>query len=64
MTDLLSERLTLLTEGVLAVQAGSQPRTLSEKLYAMLPASEQPKAAAKGASAKSAKAPKAAEAAA
>ena len=39
MTDLLSERLTLLIEGVLAVQSGAQPRTLSEKLYAMLPAS-------------------------
>jgi len=64
MTDLLSERLTMITEGVLAVQSGAQPRTLSEKLYAMLPASEQPKAAAKGASAKGAKAPKAAEAAA
>jgi len=64
MTDLASERFTLLTEGVMAVQAGSQPRTLSEKLYAMLPASEQPKPAAKGASAKSAKAPKTAEAAA
>ena len=64
MTDQLSERLTMLTEGVLAVQSGAQPRTLSEKLYAMLPASEQPKAAAKGGAAKSAKAPKAAEAAA
>ena len=64
MTDQLSERLTLVTEGVLAVQAGAQPRVLSEKLYAMLPASEQPKSAAKGASAKGAKAPKAAEAAA
>ena len=64
MTDLLSERLSMISEGVLAVQSGAQPRTLSEKLYAMLPASEQPKAAAKGASAKGAKAPKAAEAAA
>lgn len=67
MTDQLSERLTMITEGVLAVQFGAQPRTLSEKLYAMLPASEQPKAAAKGAAAKGAKstkAPKAAEAAA
>ena len=64
MTDILSERLTLLTEGVLAVQSGAQPRTLSEKLYAMLPASEQPKAAGKAGAAKGAKAPKAAEAAA
>jgi len=64
MTDQLSERLTMVTEGVLAVQSGAQPRTLSEKLYAMLPASEQPKAAAKAGAAKGAKAPKAAEAAA
>jgi chemotaxis protein MotA len=64
MTDQLSERLTMITEGVLAVQSGAQPRTLSEKLYAMLPVSEQPKAATKGAPAKGAKAPKAAEAAA
>lgn len=65
MTDLASERFTLLTEGVLAVQAGAQPRVLAEKLYAMLPASERPKAAAKGgAAAKPGKAPKAAEAAA
>jgi chemotaxis protein MotA len=64
MTDQLSERLTVVTEGVLAVQAGAQPRTLSEKLYAMLPADQQPKAAAKGAAAKGGKAPKAAEAAA
>ena len=64
MTDQLSERLTLLTEGVLAVQSGAQPRVLSEKLSAMLPASEQPKGAGKGAPAKGGKAPKAAEAAA
>jgi chemotaxis protein MotA len=65
MTDLQSERFVLLTEGVLAVQSGAQPRTLAEKLYAMLPESEQPKSAEKGAPAKSkAKAPKTAEAAA
>ena len=65
MTDLASERYTLLTEGVLAVQSGAQPRVLQEKLFAMLPESEQPKAAVKGgAAAKKAKAPKAAEAAA
>ena len=64
MTDLLSERYTLLTEGVLAVQMGAQPRVLSEKLFAMLPESDRPKAGAKGAPAKGAKAPKAAEAAA
>ncbi len=67
MTEIASERFTLLTEGVLAVQSGTQPRTLSEKLYAMLPESERPKAGAKAAAAAKggkAKAPKAAEAAA
>ena len=65
MTDLQSERLTVIVEGVIAVQAGSQPRTLSEKLFAMLPESERPKATAKGAPAsKAAKVPKTAEAAA
>ena len=67
ITDLQSERFTLLTEGVLAIQAGEQPRVLGEKLTAMLPVANRPKAAAKGAAAKGAakgKAPKAAEAAA
>jgi chemotaxis protein MotA len=61
MTDLLSERLTMVTEGVLAVQSGAQPRILSEKLYAMLPASEQPKATSKAVAGKSAKKPSGAE---
>jgi chemotaxis protein MotA len=39
LTDLEVERMTLLMEGVLAVQAGSQPRLLGERLRAMVPAS-------------------------
>jgi len=38
LSDLEHERLTLLMEGVLAVQAGSQPRLLGERLKAMVPA--------------------------
>ncbi len=66
MTDLQSERLMVLTEGVLEIQSGVQPRALNDKLTAMLPIADRPKAAAKG-SAKGgakAKAPKTAEAAA
>ena len=47
MTELESERLTLITEGLLAVQGGAQPRVLSEKLLAMVPEHEQGKAKAK-----------------
>jgi chemotaxis protein MotA len=39
LTDLEVERMTLLMEGVLALQAGSQPRLLGERLRAMVPAS-------------------------
>lgn len=45
LSDLEVERMTLLMEGVLAVQAGSQPRLLSERLRAMVPEHAQPKAA-------------------
>lgn len=37
-------RMTLLMEGVLAVQAGSQPRLLGERLKAMVPSNAQSKA--------------------
>lgn len=56
MTDLQSERLTVLTEGVLAIQSGVQPRALNDKLTAMLPVGDRPKAAAKGAAKGGAKA--------
>jgi chemotaxis protein MotA len=39
LSELEVERMTLLMEGVLAVQAGSQPRLLGERLRAMVPAS-------------------------
>ena len=48
ITSLESERLTILIEGIMALQAGSQPRLLSERLLAMIPAAEQT-AGAKGA---------------
>ncbi|TQL46630.1 chemotaxis protein MotA [Homoserinimonas aerilata] len=38
LTDLQTEHMTLLMEGVLAVQSGSQPRLLGERLRAMVPA--------------------------
>jgi len=37
LADLESERMHLLLEGMLAVQAGSQPRVLGERLRAMVP---------------------------
>ncbi|MCP2032935.1 chemotaxis protein MotA [Okibacterium sp. HSC-33S16] len=45
LCDLEVERMTLLMEGVLAVQAGSQPRLLGERLRAMTPAYTLPEAA-------------------
>ncbi|TFC75637.1 motility protein A [Cryobacterium sp. TMS1-20-1] len=38
LSDLDVERLTLLMEGSLAIQAGSQPRLLGERLQSMVPA--------------------------
>ncbi|HEY0259161.1 MAG TPA: MotA/TolQ/ExbB proton channel family protein [Lacisediminihabitans sp.] len=43
LSDLEAQRMTLLMEGVLAVQAGSQPRLLGERLRAMVPANALPK---------------------
>ena len=45
LSDLEIERMTLLMEGVLAVQAGSQPRLLGERLRAMVPNDSPSKAA-------------------
>lgn len=45
LSDLEIERMTLLMEGVLAVQAGSQPRLLGERLRAMVPNDSLSKAA-------------------
>jgi chemotaxis protein MotA len=41
LTALESERLTLITEGVMALQAGAQPRVLGDKLLAMIPEHER-----------------------
>lgn len=38
LSDIEVDRMTLLIEGALAVQAGSQPRLLGERLRAMVPA--------------------------
>jgi chemotaxis protein MotA len=40
LSDLDVERMTLAMEGVLAIQAGSQPRLLGERLRAMVPADQ------------------------
>ena len=45
LSDLDVERMTLTMEGVLAIQAGSQPRLLGERLRAMVPADQLAKAA-------------------
>ena len=46
LAELDVQRMTILIEGVLAIQAGSQPRTLGERLQALIP-----QAAGKGAKA-------------
>lgn len=45
LAELESERMTLQMEGILAVQSGSQPRLLGERLRAMVPAHMLPAAA-------------------
>ena len=47
LSDIEIDRLTLLMEGVLAIQAGSQPRLLGERLRAMVPLEDLPKGEAK-----------------
>ncbi|WP_157156812.1 MULTISPECIES: MotA/TolQ/ExbB proton channel family protein [unclassified Diaminobutyricimonas] len=44
ISELELERMTVVMEGMLAVQAGSQPRLLGERLRAMVPAHALPKA--------------------
>ena len=48
LADLEVDRMTLVMEGALAVQAGSQPRLLGERLRAIVPVELLPKADAKG----------------
>ncbi len=43
LADLERDRMTLVMEGILAVQAGSQPRLLGERLRAMVPENSLPK---------------------
>jgi chemotaxis protein MotA len=43
LTDLESDRMNLILEGMLAVQEGAQPRLLGERLRAMVPAHALPK---------------------
>ena len=43
LTDLELERMNIIMEGMLAIQAGAQPRLLGERLRAMIPAGAQPK---------------------
>ena len=45
LSEIEIDRMTLLMEGALAVQAGSQPRLLGERLRAMVPAEARSKAA-------------------
>lgn len=45
LAELDVQRMTLLVEGVLALQAGSQPRVLGERLRALVPAHALPKTA-------------------
>jgi chemotaxis protein MotA len=45
LAELDLQRMTLLVEGVLALQAGSQPRVLGERLRALVPEHALPKAA-------------------
>lgn len=47
LTDLESEQMTILIEGVMALQAGSQPRLLGERLLALVPAHQQGRGRAK-----------------
>jgi len=48
LTDLESERMGIVLEGVLAIQAGSSSRTLAERLAVMAPAAAKKKDAATG----------------
>ncbi|MCU1570977.1 MAG: Flagellar motor protein MotA [Naasia sp.] len=43
LADLDSERMTILIEGIMALQAGSQPRLLGERLLALVPEYQQGK---------------------
>lgn len=59
LTDLDVQRMTLTMEGMLAVQSGSQPRVLGERLQALVPDHDQPKASKGSKDSKASKASKA-----
>ena len=42
LTELEAARMELVVEGVAAIQAGSNPRIIAQKLSSLLPAGEQP----------------------
>ena len=49
LTELETARMELIIEGVAAIQAGSNPRVIAQKLASLLPAGEQPAGPAKAA---------------
>lgn len=49
LTELEAARMELIIEGVAAIQAGSNPRIIAQKLTSLLPAGEQPSDSAKAA---------------
>ncbi len=49
LTELEAARMELVIEGVAAIQAGSNPRVIAQKLTSLLPAGEQPAPAGKAA---------------
>jgi chemotaxis protein MotA len=49
LTELEAARMELIIEGVAAIQAGSNPRVIAQKLASLLPAGEQPAASSKAA---------------
>jgi chemotaxis protein MotA len=49
LTELEAARMELIIEGVAAIQAGSNPRVIAQKLASLLPAGEQPATPAKAA---------------
>jgi chemotaxis protein MotA len=55
LAELDIQRMTLAMEGILAVQAGSQPRVLGERLQALVPHHDLPKASKGSKSAKGSK---------
>lgn len=49
LSELEAQRMELIIEGVAAIQAGANPRVIQQKLISLLPAGQQPPAAAEAA---------------